>query len=263
MMRSFGVLLTVIFVGLPDCVLSAATGSVKCKSNAADTAFLARCHNNRVQARLPPTINPDPKSSICWVPPPPGWFYGNWKMTYSSEPSYLHLHNMHSDTSPVFPQSSKLPGQNNDVVSYQIANSTTILTEHTIDTPRRSKDPSLGPEWDAVYDTVGTGNMAAVNNTWELLAWGYDTCGDGYLVIYETATPIIRSPSGLDIESRSENGPSPETLADIFVELLALNNTELSELVKGTVKQVVDGRRWGMSPVECDAHCVNNTGVSA
>ncbi|CAL1699634.1 unnamed protein product [Somion occarium] len=142
-----------------------ASCSVTKMNSTADIASLAPCANSKARARLPPTINPNPKSALDWIAPPPGWFYGNWKVTYTSQPTYLPFDNMQYDSSPVFPQSATLPGQNNDLTSYQTANSSTILTVYGIDTPRRSNDPSLGPEWDVVYDFVGMGNLAAINNS--------------------------------------------------------------------------------------------------
>lgn len=226
-----------------------------------DRAFLARCSNQKVQARLPPTVAPNTSLFSSWVAPPPGWFYGNWKVTYTSQPAYFPFHNFQWDSSPLFPQSTGLPGQNNDLTSYQLANDSTVVTAYGIDTPRRSNDPSLGPEWDSVYDFDGTGALASVNNSWELLAWGYDTCGDAYTIIYETPVVAINSLSGLDIDSRSEHRPSPKTLEGIYDALTHLNNTELTELVRTTRKLVVDGRRTELPPVECDARCVDNTNL--
>lgn len=219
------------------------------------------CPSRKVEVRLPPTINPDPKSYLSWVSPPPGWFYGNWAITYSSQPSYLTLQNFQYDASPVFPQSAEIPGQNNDLTSFQVPNSSTIYTAYGIDTPRRSTQESLGPEWDHVYDFAGTGAIAAVNNTWELLAWGYDTCGVGYMVIYETAVAANDSPSSLDIESRLDVGPSHETLVEIYEQLRGLGSEELTNLVEETVQLVQNGDRRGLGPVSCDAACINNTRV--
>lgn len=45
--------------------------------------------------------------------------------------------------------------------------------------------------------------------------------------------------------------------------LLALGNAELSGLVGSVQKLTVDGRRTGMTPVQCDAACVNNNDTIA
>ncbi|KAI0786490.1 hypothetical protein C8Q75DRAFT_276172 [Abortiporus biennis] len=167
--------------------------------------------------------------------------------------------NFQFDSSPVFPQSIDFPGQNNDLTSFQAPNSTIIHTGFGIDTPRRSNDKSLGSEWNDVYDFVGTGAFSETNNTWELLAWGYDTCSDGYMVIYETPVAANGAPAGLDIESRTDSGPSSDTLNELFTALRKLNNQALSSLVSETVPLVQNGARDGMPPVACDAACVNNT----
>ncbi|KAK7685979.1 hypothetical protein QCA50_010789 [Cerrena zonata] len=62
-----------------------------------------------------------------------------------------------------------LPGQNNDLISYQLANDSTILTAYGIDTHRRSNDPSMGSEWDAIYGLVGSGALVPDNNSWNFL----------------------------------------------------------------------------------------------
>ena len=166
---------------------------------------------------------------------------------------------MQWDVSPVFPQSTTLPGQNNDLTSYMLANQSAVFTAYGFDAPRRSSDPSLGPEWDGVYDFIGVGALAAFNNSWEILAWGYDTRGDGYTVFYETPVAANGAPSGLDIDSRSENGPSPQTLNSIYDALMRLGNKELTGLVHSMRKLVMDGLRTGIPPVQCDITCVNNT----
>lgn len=221
------------------------------------------CRPRTVEARLPPTINPDPSRFLSWAPAPPGWIYGNWIITHTSQPSYFSLVNFQADTSPIFPQSAETPGQNNDLTSFQLAGSTTIHTAYGIDTPRRSNQKSLGPEWDHVYDFVGAGALSAVNNTWELLAWGYDTCGIGYLVIYETPVAATGAPAGLDIESKIDTGPSKETLREIYSALRGLGNEELTRLVGQTVPLVQNGARTGVDPVVCGVDCLNNTFVNS
>lgn len=189
---------------------------------------------------------------------PAGWLYGNWKVTYSSQPAYLPLHNLQWDVSPFFPQSDVLPGQNNDLSSFQLANSTTVNTAYGVDTPRRSNNPSLSPEWDDVYDFVGTGSLSPINNSIEILAWGYDTIGVPYVVIYETPVAATGAPSDIDINTRSDTSPSKATLTKIFDALLSLNNAEITALVQQTVPLVQNGARRGSGPVVCDAACVNN-----
>ncbi|KAI9870468.1 MAG: hypothetical protein M1830_004218, partial [Pleopsidium flavum] len=109
-----------------------------------------------------------------------------------------------------------------------------------------------------VFDFAGTGKLTGVNNTWELLAWGEDTCGEGYMVIYETAVAASGSPAGLDIESRVEGGPSAETLKAILSAVRRLGGGELRGLA-GEVKKVPEnGARRGQLPVVCDEGCREN-----
>ncbi|THH31224.1 hypothetical protein EUX98_g2993 [Antrodiella citrinella] len=190
---------------------------------------------------------------------PTGWQYGNWKMTYSSQPAYLPVLNLQWDSSPLFPQSDVLPGQNNDLDSYQLENSTVVITAYGVDTPRRSNDKSLGAEWDDVYDYVGKGNISPDNNTFEIISWGYDTDGVPYAVIYETPVAATDATAGLDIESRSDTGPSETTLQAIKDALLSLGNEQITELVNQTVPLVQNGARKGSAPVVCDAFCVDNS----
>ena len=162
----------------------------------------------------------------------------------------------------MFPQSDVLPGQNNDLSSYQLPNSTVVQTAYGIDTPRRSNDKTLGPEWDDVYDFVGTGFLSSVNNSIEVLSWGYDTLGVPYLVLYETPVAATGAPADIDIESRSDTGPTKATLSKLFDALLALNNPEITQLVHQTVQLVQNGARNNLGPVVCDAACVNNTNLA-
>ncbi|KAI0077400.1 hypothetical protein K474DRAFT_1697794 [Panus rudis PR-1116 ss-1] len=214
-------------------------------AGATDFAFHDLCSSGKVHIRLPPTLNPNP-ASTKWIAPPPSWHYGNWKVTYSSQPLYAPTMNMQYDASPVFPQSSEFPGRNNDLGSFQLINSSTIITSYGIDTPRRTNNRTLGAEWDAVYDFSGTGILAGTKNTWEVLAWGYDECGDGYMVIYDTTINTFHSLPAIDIESRSETGPTPETIEKIFKALRSLKNGEIDALANQTMKLVHNGARNGL-----------------
>ncbi len=219
---------------------------------------LAQCASRRVQARLPPTII----SNQSWVSPPPGWFYGNWPLTYSSQASYLPFINPQADLSPLFPQSLDAPGQINDLLSYQLGNSSTIQTVYAIDTPRRSTQKSLGPGWDYVHDYAPARGIPGFSNAWEFLAWGYDTWGVGYIVLYEAPVASAGISACFDILSRSDIGPSRDTLEGIHKALRGLGNADLTGLVGQIIPLVQNGARRGMDPVACDAACLNNTGLN-
>lgn len=105
--------------------------------------------------------------------------------------------------------------------------------------------------------------MASTNNTWSILSWGYDTCGIPFFVAYESEIVAVNNPPGLDIQSKSDQGPTKETLDDILASLKALGNKDITALAKQTVATVQDGERRGLPPVACDAACINNTVYSA
>ena len=68
--------------------------------------------------------------------------------------------------------------------------------------------------------------MADLTASWSMIAWGYDSCGIPYFAMFEDAL----GPS-IDIFSRSDTGPSRETLQKLFGELRDLGNKELWDLV--------------------------------
>ncbi|KAK3067580.1 hypothetical protein LTR53_015473 [Teratosphaeriaceae sp. CCFEE 6253] len=61
------------------------------------------------------------------------------------------------------------------------------ISAYAFDTPRRGNNASAGPGWVDVWDTVGAGQLSYFQNGWQLLAWGYDYDGMGYMVNDETA----------------------------------------------------------------------------
>jgi hypothetical protein len=81
------------------------------------------------------------------------------------------------------------------------------------------------------YTCVPTGPLAFANNTWEVIAWGYDSNGVPYAVAYETpADGGLVGPS-LDIISRDDNGPSKLTLDVIYDGIKGLHNQQLDNLL--------------------------------
>ena len=209
-------------------------------------------------------INPNPTEFESWKPPPAGWTYGNWKITHSSSQLYLtSFRNMQGDSAPVFPANASLPGQTNDVSSFQPPTSSMIITSYGISTPLRSLDKTLGSEWDAAFHFQGVGAMASTNNSWAILSWGYDKCGIPYFVAWESEIVTVGQPPALDIHVRSDEGPTEETMKEIIASLKALGNEAITDLAERTVPLVQDGERRGLPPVVCDAACQNNTVYSS
>lgn len=211
-----------------------------------------------IHLRYPPTLS----TSIdkTWVPPPPAWIYGNWKIIASSRPTYHQLYNFQHDCYPVLPiNTSVTSGLQVDLTSWNLAPSatnatlnSTILTAFGYDTPVTTVAPS-------VFRFNGTGYLATVSNEWEITSWGYDTNGIGYRTEYETAAAGAGGPC-INILSRSEKGPSPATLSDIFAALheVYTADTDLLGLAKNVTKLVIDGRRTGQAPVACSIGCMDN-----
>jgi hypothetical protein len=214
-----------------------------------------------VKLRYPPTV--DATADNTWTPPPPAWLFGNWKIRYSSRPSYQKLYNFQHDCYPVLPTNTSVTsGLQIDLTSFNLppnpSNATLnemILTAFGYDTPLTNIAPS-------VYRFDGTGYLSGVSNIWEETAWGYDTKGVGYRVEYETA--VVGEGPCVNILSREETGPSQETLKEIFNSMRELyaGNESLLELVQNVTQLVVDGRRTATAPVACDMSCVDNADLA-
>lgn len=223
---------------------------------------LTNCATTRINVRVPPALNPHPNAPSSYIPLPDGWRYGHWFVTHSSQPVYQSFQNAEEIWAPVFPQSGTKPGQINDLSSFQLPNSSDIVTLFGIDTPSLSNDPTLGQGWVDSVDFVATGELSAMNNSYQVVAWGYDTDGVGYLAVYETAIldPAEAQPADVDFFSRVGSGPSAKTLNLVKNALIALGNDVLSDLVKQVIPMVQNGARDGLPPVVCDQTCINNSG---
>lgn len=212
-----------------------------------------QCATTRVHVRLPPSIDTANSTYSRWTLPPDGWLFGTWSQTYTSQPIYLGYLNFQFESSPFFPQSGDSLGKLNDLSTFQLAGSPTIYSIFGSDTPVRSNQRTLGPEWDYAFEFAASLGSNNTNYMWSMIGWGYDTCGVGYFVVYEDSSPT------LDILSRSDDGPSESTLEEIFSAIRELGNGELAQLVNQTVAMVQNGARRGSPPFQCGVDCVNNT----
>ena len=90
-----------------------------------------------VKLRHPPTLNVT--LDRTWTPPPPAWLFGNWKITYSSRPSYHTLYNFQHDCYPGFPMNASIaPGLQFDLMNFKPSpksKNTTIKKHHYQKTP--------------------------------------------------------------------------------------------------------------------------------
>lgn len=223
-----------------------------------------------IKIRLPPSLNPTVDSSPPdWVSPPQPWLYGDWQITHSTNEDYYNLPNFVFTNTPQLPTCSKklpkdcppgtFPGQNVDLSTWTVTKNgtTTIEAAFGYDTPHRSNFPDKGCGWNSVYDFAATGVLTGLNNSWELLAFGYDEIGDGYLVIYETAAST--QPAGIDIESRGSSGPSNGTYSAIIKALQGLNNPNITAMLPNMTTLPRNNARSTVEPFICGPSCVNNT----
>jgi len=130
----------------------------------------------------------------------------------------------------------------------------TVWTIYGIDTPTRvGKDGSIVAQ--DSYDDEPVGPITA--NTYEVIGWGYDSCGVPFAVWYETPLPNSTIPI-FDIVSRSDQGPSDLTLKSIFEAVTALDDPVVSDLASKSKKLIQNGARDGLPFPTCNASCQTN-----
>jgi len=108
------------------------------------------------------------------------------------------------------------------------------------------------------YFYVPTGPLFFANNTWEVIAWGYDSNGVPYSVVYETPADAGFVGPSLDIISRDDSGPSKLTFDAIYEGIKALHNDQLDKLLASIVKLKQDGGRNGQRFPTCNATCMTD-----
>jgi len=150
-------------------------------------------------------------------------------------------------------ESYAIDGTLQDLTSEFALNETSfVFKNYGIDTPTVING-ALVPD---SYAYVPTAPLAFANNTWEVIAWGYDSNGVPYAVVYETPDAGI-GPS-LDIMSRDDDGPSKDTLNAIYAGVKSLYNEALNALLASVVKLPQNGGRNGELYPSCNATCVTN-----
>lgn len=140
-----------------------------------------------------------------------------------------------------------------DLVSWQVANSSQIFLSYGIDTPSIVG----GIKQHNSYHWVPPPPMNIVNNTWEVISWGYDAVSVPYVVLYETPG-VGQNQSAFDIISRSDKGVTPKTMHAINDGLVTLGNQELITLAGQAKPLRQDGARDGSLYPICNATCQSN-----
>lgn len=148
-----------------------------------------------------------------------------------------------------------IDGTLQDLTSEFALNETSfVFKNYGIDTPTVINGKPVADS----YTYIPTGPLFFANNTWEVMAWGYDTKGVPYSVVYETpADAGIVGPS-LDIISRDDNGPSEETWKMIRAGIKGLHNKDLDNLLASVVKLTQNGGRNGELYPSCNSTCMTN-----
>lgn len=118
--------------------------------------------------------------------------------------------------------------------------------------------PRSGVQW--VFDFQGTGHLNRVNNTWELLAWGYDVSGVEYALIYETAvlanSITTGATAGLDIGSCVKGGTDSKTRAALIAGVKGLGIPQLTTFAHQIKATLTDHRRDGLLRAACGESCI-------
>jgi hypothetical protein len=189
--------------------------------------------------------------TTTWTPIPDHWMLGTWYFTRSNSASYQSYRNMQWTLSPREPNT--LDDTLTDVASWQTVNSSQIFLFYGIDTPTIVG----GIEQHDSYNWVPPVPANVANNTWEVIAWGYDAISVPYIVLYETAS-VGENQCIFDIISRSDQGVTNETLDAINNGLTALGNQELITLAGQAKPLRQDGDRYGELYPICNATCMTN-----
>ena len=108
-----------------------------------------------------------------------------------------------------------------------------------------------------VFNTHATGRLSNQTNTWELMAWGYDTEGVGYIFLYEDA-PTTGGLANICFEVREWGHPTQETRTAVLNAVRAFDVPELTDMTDKIVPLRHDGRRDGLRPFACDKACMDN-----
>jgi hypothetical protein len=210
---------------------------------------------NHIEFRLPPTF--ELPSQHAWEPTPPFWFLGTWYFGYSNSLIYQLFQDMQWTLYPT--GTYGIDGTLQDLTTEFALNKTSfVFKNYGIDTPTVIKGTPVPDS----YTYIPTPPLTFANNTWEVIAWGYDSEGVPYSVLYETpADGGLVGPS-LDIISRSDKGPSKPTLDTIYDGIKDLHNDALDALLKNVVKLPQNGGRNGQLFPSCNATCQTNGALS-
>lgn len=136
-----------------------------------------------------------------------------------------------------------------------------IASIFAYDTPRRLADPTLGPEWDGVFDVrVTDGVIEGFAEEWSVLYWGVDALDEPFMIVYEGeggTSPESAMPPCVDAMSRSVNGPDAESLEKVLKALEELGDVDFSEELQAMGAVMWDHELEEGAPI-CGKGCMAN-----
>lgn len=206
--------------------------------------FFARCSADILPrtacARVPPSAGSD--SSSCYVPSPKGFEYGHWWRTYQSFGGEATQRNIEILAYP----GETLNISKVDFITYQTPGCDVIYSIYGLETPTNQTD---------VKTYRGTGTTAGISGPLEIVAHGYDTACDAYVMYWE---PGPTGAFGLTTISQSATGPSAKTLSDLLDQVKAFNISELTTQADALAWIPYDGARASVPYPACGEACLTN-----
>lgn len=223
----------------------------------------------RITLRQPSTSNaPTPTDTPAVKPPALSWFQGTWNVTHSTLPMWKKSRNVQITYTPI-PHSGSAGGLGhasgshiNDLVTYQAldtskskvsevkgvdkpfpiadAPATQGLVAHADTAPPPAS--SEGEELASLgYNWRGKGWLVIASSKWEILGWGDEEGGNGWVVTYFAKT--LFTPAGVDFYSR-RGQLKPETVETIKEAIEGLGG-DVAKLGGEVFEVAYDGEREG------------------
>lgn len=152
---------------------------------------------------------------------------------------------MQWDLTPISTEDTNEPSlQRQDLVSYSFEGGVYLI--YGIDTP-------VAPD---AYQWVPPGPLSVQNNTWQIMAWGYDSVDVPYTMFFETWP--TGQPSQFYFISRSDKGIAEDTYQTLVDSVKKIGNQELNEALTRVYRIKQDGGRHGETYAGCNATCKEN-----
>ncbi len=149
------------------------------------------------------------------------------------------------------PDNSQPTDKLHDLASYILLNDSTSTVHYSygVDTPVAGVAD--------VYHSQPNAPLAFANNTWSVIAWGYDSDSVPYVVLHETPAGGQGSAS-LDFASRRRQGIEKTTYKMLKEGVRGLASNELNGLLTDVKVLIQDGARDGLPWPACNATCMTN-----